>query len=214
MSSVVQICNLALSRLGDEATVGSIDPPEGSAQASHCAQFYPVARDSMLEMHAWSFATRREALAELDADTFDWAHDYALPAGCLRVLQILPASGGALSAGLYAQDAMQHEVIADAEGAPMVLSNIPDAIIVYTKQVVDTQRFTPLFTDALAWLLASYLAGVVVKGSDSINVAKAMNQMFAGVYAQAVSADANKSRVHPAHAAPWMAGRNVSGFAR
>ena len=33
MSSVVDICNIALSRLGDRATVTSIDPPEGSAQA-------------------------------------------------------------------------------------------------------------------------------------------------------------------------------------
>ena len=40
MASEVEICNLALARLGDAATVVSIDPPEGSAQAEHCAMFY------------------------------------------------------------------------------------------------------------------------------------------------------------------------------
>ena len=65
MASVVDICNLALGHLGDPATVSSIDPPEGSAQAQHCARFYPIARDSLLEMHSWNFSTYREALAHL-----------------------------------------------------------------------------------------------------------------------------------------------------
>ena len=59
MASDVEICNLALSHLGDTATVASIDPPEGSAQAEHCARFYPIARDALLEKHDWSWATRR-----------------------------------------------------------------------------------------------------------------------------------------------------------
>ena len=48
MASAVDICNLALSHLGDTATVASLDPPEGSAQAEHCARFYPVARDALV----------------------------------------------------------------------------------------------------------------------------------------------------------------------
>ena len=42
MFSVVEICNLALSHLGDRATVVSIDPPEGSAQAEHCKTYWPL----------------------------------------------------------------------------------------------------------------------------------------------------------------------------
>ena len=63
MASEVEICNLALSHLGDTATVASSDPPEGSAQAEHCARFYPIARDALLEMQNWKFATRRATLA-------------------------------------------------------------------------------------------------------------------------------------------------------
>ena len=46
MASVADICNMALGHLGDSATVASIDPPEGSAQAEHCARFYPMVRDA------------------------------------------------------------------------------------------------------------------------------------------------------------------------
>ena len=51
MPSAVTICNLALAHLGDSATVSSIDPPEGSAPAEHCARFYPVALGLLLEAH-------------------------------------------------------------------------------------------------------------------------------------------------------------------
>ena len=34
MASVVDLCNLSLARLGDEANVVSIEPPDGSAQAA------------------------------------------------------------------------------------------------------------------------------------------------------------------------------------
>ena len=69
MASEVDICNLALGHLGDNATVSSISPPEGSAQAEHCARFYPLARDALLEMGYWNFAMRRVALAQL---TMNW----------------------------------------------------------------------------------------------------------------------------------------------
>ena len=96
MASIVEICNLALARLGDEATVASIDPPEGSAQAEHCQRFYPIARDVLLETHDWSFATTRARLSLLaDADTWEWQYAYAEPANTIRVLSILGPNGSA-----------------------------------------------------------------------------------------------------------------------
>ena len=64
MASDVDICNLALSFLGDDANVSSISPPEGSQQSEHCARFYPIARDGLLQMHNWNWASRRVALSQ------------------------------------------------------------------------------------------------------------------------------------------------------
>ena len=88
MASEVEICNLALGHLGDTATVASLDPPEGSAQAEHCARFYPIARDMMLQAHAWNFATRRIQLAQLGEAPYGWAYSYARPFGALDVFDI------------------------------------------------------------------------------------------------------------------------------
>ena len=65
MASEVDICNVALGHLGDEAAISAIDPPDGSVQASHCARIYPMARDELIEMHNWRFAVKRKALALL-----------------------------------------------------------------------------------------------------------------------------------------------------
>src|SRR5687767_8634483 len=90
MSSEVDIANLALSHLGDEANVVAIDPPDGTVQASHCGRFYPIARDLLLEMHPWTFATRRATLAEVTNPVEDdWTYAYTLPTGCIRPLSAL-----------------------------------------------------------------------------------------------------------------------------
>ena len=92
MSSVVDIVNLALSHLGDTATVASIDPPEGSAQAEHAARFFPFALAAMLEGHPWSFATKRAILAPLNTAPNGWAYAYGVPADALRVLGVAEAT--------------------------------------------------------------------------------------------------------------------------
>ena len=91
MASEVDICNLALSHLGDEASVASLDPPEGSAQAERCAQFYPIARDTLLESHDWGFAVRRTQLARLDVETWTWTFGYTRPSEALTLRAVLPS---------------------------------------------------------------------------------------------------------------------------
>ena len=44
----------------------------------------------------------------------------------------------------------------------IILTNEPDAVLLFTARVTDPARFSALFTDALVFLLASYLAGPVL----------------------------------------------------
>lgn len=201
MASEVDICNLALARLGDTATVASIDPPEGSAQAEHCARFYAVARDSLLEMHPWKFATRRVQLAKLTVPSWNWACAYAEPADALRLLAVLPPDARS------DDDTLPFEAESDASGAAIILTNQEDACLRYIGRVTDTTKFPPLFVDALAWLLASYLAGPVLKGDAGAVMAKACYQSFIFVFNQARVSDANQRKERPEHTPGWIAGR-------
>jgi len=201
MASEVDICNLALAHLGDNATIASIDPPEGSAQAEHCARFYPVARDALLELHDWKFATRRAALAELDVDSWNWVYAYAQPSGVLRLLAVLPITASPEA------ESQPYDTENTGDGTPLILTNLEDATLRYTALVTDTTKFSPLFVDALAWLLASYLAGPVLKGDAGKAEAKACYATFRAVLAQATTSDANQRKVRPEHKPDWITGR-------
>lgn len=201
MASVIDICNLALARLGDTATVASLDPPEGSAQAEHCARFYPIARDSLLEMHSWSFATKRATLSALSQDTFNWSYGYAKPSDALRVLAVLPYLASSQ------EESEKFEIEVDENGAPMILTDCADATLRYTFYLTDTARFSPLFVDALSWLLASHLAGPLIKGDTGAAAAKACYNAFTGILAQAKMSDANQRKLPPEHMPGWIGAR-------
>lgn len=200
MASEIDICNLALARLGEEATLASIDPPEGSAHADHCARFYPIARDALLEMRTWSFATTRVYLAPRAIATWEWSYAYARPTNCVRALAVLPATAAST-------DVTQPFVQASADGTSVILTNQENATLRFTELITDTTRFSPLFVNALSILLASKLAGPILKGSAGQNESKAQMQAFMAFLAMASTSDANQQSVQPTHSAPWMAGR-------
>jgi hypothetical protein len=203
MASEVDISNLALARLGDVASVASINPPEGSAQAEHCARFYPIARDSMLELHDWKFSTRRATLAQLSATSWDWAYAYSLPNNLIRILAVLPAEASADDQGV------DYDTENDASGNAMILTDLPEATVRYSVRVTDTTKFPPLFVDALAWLLASHLAGPVIKGDAGTAEAKRCMTMFQAMVQQAVYSDSNQRQHKPEHTPGWIEDRGV-----
>ena len=209
MSTPVDICNLALARLGDEANVQSISPPDGSTQAALCAQFYPIARDTLLSMRQWTFATVRAQLALLVGDTYHspWAYAYALPNQCLSVLKVLAAGaehdvevGGGATLQPFRVEAL-------ADGQVAVLTNTPDAVAVYTRRVEDAGKFPPLFVDALSWLLASYLAGAIIKGDAGRTASRATTEAFQQVLGTASMRDAAQQYVPANVSASWISAR-------
>jgi hypothetical protein len=232
MASDVDICNDALAMLGDEATVASIDPPEGSAQADHCARFYPKARDSLLEMHQWGFATVRANLALLAVTPpSTWLYAYAAPTDALNLISVLapdagdddsvqlgpyivtstlytpdivPVAGNGV--GLYTPQPFVNETLAD--GTQVIYTNQPNAVLRYTRTITDPTQFSPLFTEALTVLLASKLAGPVIKGSEGRAAAAALRSEFAKEwFPRAVESDANQRYTQVAQQVPWVTGR-------
>lgn len=166
MATVIDICNMSLGLLGDRAMVSAIDPPDGSVQARHCAVFYPMALQQMLEIHNWGFATFRAELQAIanDDQPDGWSYSFAMPNSCVRIQRIL-------SPGATNDDAGEdYTVEALPNGTLYVLANIEEGAVVFTKFVTDTAKFRPLFVQALARLLASYVAGPLIKGKPGIQI--------------------------------------------
>lgn len=199
MSSEVDICNLALSHIGDTANIASINPPEESVQAEHCARFYPIARDTLLEMHTWGFATRSISLALLDLTAREWLYVYQRPVNALRLISVLASEENDESI-----QAFQEETI---NGTPVILTNQEDAVLRYTVLVTDTTKFSPLFVTTLSWFLASMLAGPIIKGDTGAAEAKRCLSMANTFLSTAKASDSRNRNIKPTHSVPWMAGR-------
>lgn len=214
MASEVDICNLAMAHLGDDANISSINPSDNSQQADWCVRFYPIARDQLLAMHAWSFNTKRQSLALLDTDELPdtWAYAYARPTRALNIISVLPPQGtGAATLSSFppddtnpstahgdenTQDYIQ-EVLQD--GTQVIFTNTENAIARYNVTITDTTKFGALFVPALARLLASYVAGAMLKGKEGLAVAKGMYDIFFKVdfpYAAALDQRGQKKNVY------------------
>lgn len=195
MASVVQLCNMALSHIGSDARVSSISPPDGSVEAGHCATFYDQARTELIEPGNWRFAVKRATLAQVTNDSTAWAYAYARPSDCLAPKRIL-RPGSSLT--VFTQDDPHYSPNDDdsaefnVEG-DVIYTNEPDAVLLYARDITDTTKFTPSFTSALSYLLASYLAGPIIKGSEGTKIGDAMRQRAMALAATAEAASANAS---------------------
>lgn len=201
MASEIDIANLALARLGDAATIASLDPPEGSAQADHCARFYPIARDALIEMSDWKFAIQRVNLAVLAVDSHGWAYAYAKPANCIKLLGVLASTAGSDEAS------ENYETETDASGNEIILTDTEAAQARYVVRITDTTKFPPLFVDALSWLLASHLAGPVMKGDEGAKMAQTAYARAVFLAGSASASDANQRKVRPDHTPYWIGNR-------
>lgn len=215
MASEVDICNLALSHLGDEASVIAITPPHGTTQASHCARFYPIARDVVLQAFSWTFATRRAVLAEVVNPVLgDYLYAYALPNGFLRPLAALYPGVPAVDFGAGATDtgSFAYTVESADDGSLILYTNLVTANLRYTARVTDTTKFPPLVIAAIARLLASYLAGPVLKGDTGTKVAMQQMKLFVELeLPQACLADARIGRRDMRHYRPdWIVARGTT----
>jgi hypothetical protein len=227
MPSEVDLCNLSLAQLGDAANISSISPPDSSAQAVHCSRFYPMARDALLEMHDWNFATRRASLSLLGDSTTEtgdwcsqWIYSYAAPADMMVARKVIAADAPddwsanvpspftppfcepAIGQGLYTPQ--RYIVEAKADGAIVIRTNQKDAHLLYTVKVTDPTKFSALFSASLVPFLAHYLAGPIIKGTEGISVSNGMLQRATAILARATASDSSQRRVDIVPAVPWM----------
>ncbi len=192
---------MALSHIGSDARVSSVSPPDGSVEAGHCATFYDQARTEMLEIGSWAFSLARASLAEVANPSSVWVYAYAKPSDCLRALRIPRASPPVT---VFTQDLIPYPHTDDRDGAQydvegeVILTNEPAATLLYVRDVTDSTKFTPSFTNALSLLLAGYLAGPIIKGTESIRVGDALRERARAMADASATASANASSAESA----------------
>ena len=222
MATEVDICNLALAHLGDDATIATIKPPEGSAQAEKAARFYPIARNNLLEMHTWNFASKRGALALTTVTLDQWEYAYQAPADLMTPVAIISPSaqndyatrmsagdtpGGITSNYAPTIVAGQYSPQQFAVEGAYIYTNQENAVLRYQAYVTDPTLFSPLFINTLSWHLASMLAGPVIKGDQGAAEAKRCTQTMVQYLSTAKQSDNLHRDITVEHIVPWTSGR-------
>lgn len=151
MASIVEICNMALMRIGHSQTINDINEP--GTTAAVLRTFYPMSRDHVLADADWGFARKRVSLALLPGAVSNWAFAYAYPADCLRV-------HGLVMPGMRVQRKDQKIPYESGflNGVRVIFTDQEQAEAFYTARVEDPNLFQPLFITALSDMLASRVA--------------------------------------------------------
>lgn len=192
-----QICNMALSYAGwTETTIGNLDTDTGKA-ANQCRIHYDQARRFVLADHYWNFATKRQALAEINDAPSDWLYRYDYPDDCLLMQSIQRPNRNTTP--------IKYKIEQDTSGSgASVLSDEPNAIGIYTRDVEDTRLFSPMFVTSFAYYLASQLS-IPMSGDQRLHEANLT--IYRNYMASAQATDSNEGEADNELQSPWERAR-------
>lgn len=155
----VEICNLALSRIG-MANISRMD--EASEPARKSKQFYDVTRRNVLRKISWPFATRRVQLALLPQTPPDFLYAYRYPSDAICLRKMFNNTFDRLPEHNY------YKIVSDTEGR-VLYTDVSNAWIEYTADVTDCNLFDDGFIQALSWKLAAEIALTLTGSSGMAN---------------------------------------------
>lgn len=154
MSSDVEICNLALQKLG-AARITSLT--EDSRNARSCNTAYGPMRDRELRTHVWNFARKRVVLApDATAPVFDFLYAFSIPSDSLRVL---PPNDNDLDWQIEGGKILTNTVRTISGGSAALN-------LVYIAQITDANAMDAAFRDALACKIAEQICEEITQSSD------------------------------------------------
>ena len=185
MASEVQLCNLALAKVGNEQITSLT---ENSKAARLCNLVYEPMRDATLRAHPWNFAIKR---IELAANTLTPAYEYntqfTLPSDFLRLI------------GTNMLDTAKFTV----EGNQL-LCNVSALKIKYIYAVTDPNVFDWLFNEALSARIAAELS---IAMTDNRSLTVDLFNLFSTKLSDARTADATEGTPDDITADTWLNSR-------
>ena len=186
MSSMTQICNLALSYLGCRR----IDSPTEESEEARAAQLhYEVCKNEILRSVSWNFARRVSTVARLDKEVPGWGGVYQLPLDCLYVIDLHGQAGATVPQGEYR--------LAGRE----VLCHLEKPWLEYISGEIDPMNFDALFVTALAYRLAGAMAHDLTGNGSLTNQ---MGQLYQQTLAEARLANGTEGNLEVVQSRRYM----------
>ncbi len=199
------IVNMALSHLGAAPTENYLT--ENTTESKQARVWYDYSRITVLEAFDWNFA-RKRMTAQLHSDTISetstdplagvWSYRYQYPGDALVIRKLQ-------NSGAPPGDASPFEVETSLDGSQKtIVTDVEDAVIVYTWDQEAVSTFSGLFVLAFSHLLGHHMAFAVTRKrrikADELKI-------YQGILPGAEALSANEAVEKPPREAEWTRGR-------
>ncbi|ALJ15360.1 hypothetical protein [Sphingopyxis macrogoltabida] len=158
--NIVQICNEAISDLPAHPIVGIDD---SAAEARECNRHLNGVVADLIGMHDWSFCKRRSPLAVVPNDrSGEWGYAYSLPDEIVSPIVLVRDANASSVPGIvvtpmlyWPGPAAGYEQIDYALADNKLYTNLEAAILEYSLDAVEPNKWHPLFAQAVIRTLAA-----------------------------------------------------------
>jgi hypothetical protein len=202
-ASDTTIANLALSHVGVGKEIAALET-ENSNEANACRRYFVPSRQLTLRAFAWPFAMNQAALTLVEENpTTEWAFSYVYPADCLRDIRILSGVRNDTR-----QSRVPYKVINDQVNSRLLIySDMEDAILEYTVDVVNSALFPADFMMAHSYRLGYLIAPRLTKG-DPFKLGQSCMNMFAETISSARANALNEEQAEEEVDSEFIRGRD------
>lgn len=146
----IQICNLALARLGDSRITALTD---ATAQAQYCSLFYAQTVEELQADFDWSFCRKLSNLTATTAPASGYSSAFTLPSDFIRAVRL-----GGIDAS---ENFGQWEIVGTT-----IHTNLSSPVLDYIAHITTTTSFPAIFVEALSMKLAAVLAMPLTGSKD------------------------------------------------
>lgn len=160
--SKAQIFNITLNTLGVSTPLENADSSDNRAILLN--NYYELARDYVLKDYDWNFASAFRALSLCETQDYlmNYKYCYDYPNDCVCARDVFEKDS-------FVRQKFSVSCLQD--GTRIILSDVDNAILRYTRRVEKEVYFSCEFAMALAYYLASLSAGVIVGSSQKGEIA-------------------------------------------
>jgi len=199
VTTQIDICNMALSRLGTQSTITSLT--DGSTEANACNTFYTVTLNAVLANpqseaypnYSWQWARRIAALTTASSTNPRWTYECALPADCVDVCELvdnsIPQARWKPQRRFFEGNIPFEEGLGTAGTTnliPVIWTDLATPSLVLISNALPLANWPPAFLEAFTYHLAHRIA-IPLTGSGEL--AAQMASAASMMTANAIQAD-------------------------
>jgi hypothetical protein len=196
--SDTQICSKTLVALGQNPIADISD--KSVPNAVKCNAVYASERDALLREFDWNFARGYARLPMAKAPDFGWLFRFQLPSDFLAAREVndeIVVPGMARRWSLAGQ---------------YILTNDSACNLVYTRQILETGLFDPLFVDCLVYRIARAIAYSITKKESAAQAMHAMYQSIVPTAKRVDSSEQSAKEQDQSHNSSWLQGRGGGSY--